>query len=302
MSNINLILKGEGERETQYTLPTPFYFTLLRDIDAPADSLTLTFLNEDIPEIQFITISGDVDFYGVVDTITKKSDKSGQKTTLYCRSIAAMLLDTQATPGKSARPNLDVMSIIASCGGRLKGFLYNSYTPIPYLNTSAGASMWNQITTFCQQTMGYPPRITKDRYIAATPYSSEVTHTFSDIISVEDTTDFSEPILSVSVRNPEGAYSLTMSNPYVTLNLSRHRFVTPGVGWQSVPELYGERIMKNSMVRYKTKTLTLSGFYPAEIGDNAVFEGKESAVIGLNYTFNQNGATTKVVLCDKKYL
>lgn len=298
----SLNITGVDKNDTAHTLPSPFYFILQRDVDAPADALTLVFLNQKIPEISFVEITGDVDFYGVVDTVCTTKDKSGEKTTLYCRSIAAMLLDTQETPGKTLTPNINVVAISCSCGGRLKGFLYDSYTPIPSLNVSGGASKWSFLTNFCEQTMGNSPRITKDRYISTKPFDTHIVHKIDDYLYSKEETDYSEVITSVSVRGEEGNYPISMQNPYVSLPISRHRYVTPGVGWQNFREEYGKRVMRKSMLRFKTKTVTVSGFRPFEIGNSALVDGEEKVIIAVEFHLEESGAFTKITLSEKEYL
>lgn len=298
--NLNLI--GTDENGVKCTLPNPFWLNLQRSVSAPADALTLTFINCDIPDVCFCEISGDITFYGVVDTISRKNDSSGSKTVMYCRSIVAMLLDCQEMPGKSVNPNIDVLAITHTCGGRLKGFLYDSYTPVSVLNATSSMSQWAYLCLFCEQTMGRTPHITPDRYISTKPYDGSVKHNLDNCIACETTTDYSDIVTSVSVKNPEGAYSMSMVNPNFPAVFSRHRYVTPGIGWQNYPEQYGYRVLSQSMLNYKTKTLTLSGFLALDLGQTGVYKGEEKAIIEIEYLLDQNGAKTKVTLGEREYL
>lgn len=298
--NLNLI--GTDQNGVTHTLPQPFWLKMQRSVSAPADALTLTFLNCDIPDICFCEISGDISFYGVVDTISRKSDSSGSKTVMYCRSIVAMLLDCQETPGKSVNPNLDILSITHTCGGRLKGFLYDSYTPVSVLSATGSMSQWAYLCLFCEQTMGRTPHITPDLYISTKPYDSSVKHNLDNFIASESITDYSEIVTSVSVKNADGGYPLTITNPNFPLAFSRHRYVSPGIGWQNFPEQYGYRVLSQSMLNFKTKTLTLSGFLALDLGQTGVHNGEEKAIIEIEYLLDQNGAKTKVTLGEREYL
>ena len=299
---MNLSLIGTDQHDVQYTLPEPFWLNLQRSVSAPADALTLTFINCDIPDICFIEISGDITFNGIVDTISRKSDSSGNKTVMYCRSIVAMLLDCQEMPGKSVNPNIDILAITHTCGGRLKGFLYDTYTPVSVLNASSSMSKWAYLCLFCEQTMGRTPHITRDGYISAKAYDGSVKHNLENCIACESVTDYSDILTSVSVKGIDGGYPLSTTNPDFSLSLARHRYVTPGIGWQKYPQEYANRVLSQSMLNFKTKTLTLSGFLALDLGQTGVHNGEEKAIIEIEYLLDQNGAKTKVTLGERKYL
>lgn len=298
--NLNLI--GTDENGTTHTLPQPFWLKMQRSVSAPADALTLTFLNCDIPDVCFCEISGDINFNGVVDTISRKSDSSGSKTVMYCRSAVAMLLDSQEMPGKTSNPNLDVLSVTHTCGGRLKGFLYDSYTPVSALSATSSMSKWAYLSHFCEQTMGRAPHITLDGYISAKPYDDSVKHNLENVIACETVTDYSDILTSVSVKGVDGGYPLSTTNPDFSLSLARHRYVTPGIAWQNYPLEYAKRVLSQSMLNFKTKTLTLSGFLSLDLGQTGVHNGEEKAIIEIEYLLDQNGAKTKVTLGERKYL
>lgn len=301
---MNLNITGKDVLGNVYTLPCPFWLSFDSDIDAPADSLALTFLNDTIPEIATITIQGDFLFNGIVDVISQTKSRTGGKTVIYARSIAAMLIDSEAMPGKMRLDDFEIIQDILCRGGKLKGFIYDTYTPMDSITLPKGSSLWYFLRLFCEQTMGHAPRITDDGYIKATALSDEVSHNFDEMapISVEKNVDFSDIVTSVSVRNTIGNYSSVLLNQKVTLPYSRHRYTIPGGAWINNTDLAGKKVLNQSMTRYKTKTLEFEGFYSAKIAECAVFEGKEHRIISIKHTLNESGATTKITMSEKEYI
>lgn len=301
---MNLKITGKDTYGNVYPLPYPFWLVYDSDIDAPADSLELTFLNETIPQIVTITVEGDISFNGIVDLISNTKSRLGEKTVLYARSLAAMLIDSEALPGKVNIKSLESVENSFSLGGRFKGFIYDTYTPIESLTLPKGSSLWYYLRLFCEQTMGHTPRITNDGYIKATAFSDEILHDFNkqSTISVKTDTDYSDVVAATSVRGENGVYSLLMLNQKVSIPYPRHRYVIPGGAWVNNRELAGEKVLNQSVRRHKTVTLELAHFYPAKIADCAVFEEKEYRIISIKHTVGESGITTKITLAEKKYI
>ncbi len=300
---MNITIKGTDSDGKEYTLPYPFWLTFESDIDAPADALTLTYLNQDLPEICMITVTGDIYFDGIIDLISRKKSQDGDKTVLNARSLAAILLDSEASPGEHTDLSLDMVYWDFYCLGKIKGFLYDTFTPVSSITLPKGTSKWRFLTLFCEQTMGNKPRITDDGYISTKPYSTEILHNFSesDCIAVEKTTDLSDIINSVSARNQNGVYSTSVVSTAVT-PFQRVRYLIPGAKWVNFEVQYCKKILRQSMLRHKTITATLPKLHAAHVGDGVMFDGEEKCVIGVKYTLNSNGAATELILGERKYI
>ncbi len=300
--NINII--GKDKSGNVYTLPTPFWLTYESDLDAPAHALTLTFIGNDIPDFSMIEVTGDFFFDGIVDVVSRKKDSSGEKTVINARSFAAILLDGEAAPGVNNTDDFDIILWDFRCGGKVKGFLYDSYTPISKMTLAKGTSLWRYLTLFCEQTMGYSPRISDDGYIIAKPYSFETVHNFdeSDPVAVEKCVDYTSIITSVSIRNQNGVYSAVMINTKADLPYSRQRFYIPNVACTESTSKIGSRVIDKSMRNKNTVKLTFPYIYNAKVGDGAIFENEEKAVMSVKHKLDSSGVKSIVTLCERKYL
>lgn len=301
---MNINITGSDFDLNTYTLPTPFWLTFESDIDAPADALTLTFLGSDIPNIPMIKITGDFFFDGMVDLITRKTDGDGEKTVLHARSLAGILLDSEISPGVRRIDDLTDVLWFCDCGGKLKGFLYDSYTPIGSMNFPKGTSAWRFLKTFCEQTMGYTPRISDDGYIISKPYSFDTVHDFDNVtpLAIQNNIDYTTPVTSVSVRNERGIYSTIMLNTNVYLPYLRTRHIIPGVSWVNFPELAAEKTIKESMLRHRTTTFTFPEIFSAKVGDGGVYNGEEKVVISVKHKLDGTGVKSVITIADREYL
>ena len=297
-------ITGKDISYNEYTLPAPFWVSFESDADAPADSLTLTFLSAQIPEISTIKVEGDFFFNGIVDLISHEKSPSGEKTTLYARSLAAMYIDSEAAPGKTNLRDLESIMYNFDLGGRIKGFIYDTYTPMDSITIPKGSSTWYFLKTFCEQTMGNYPRITDDGYINAKALPDTSCYTFDEknLVSVVRKTDFSDVVLSVTIRNEQGNYSMLLLNKKIQLLYPRQRFTIPSHAWVNNPDLAGEKILNQSLRNYKTVTLTYAEILPLKTFDCVTFEDKLYRIVSVKHTLDSKGAKSKITLSEKKYV
>ncbi len=293
---------GYDKSENEIALPKPFWLEYESSIKTPADSLKLTFFNKTIPNVVMIKVEGDLNFFGIVDTIKHYSQNKRCEITL--RSIAAALLDSEATPGTFKNPKLETVFSNCACNGYIKGILYNSYTPISEMTVSKGTSLWKYLTDFCEITMGYVPHIDENLYISAKPYDENIVHTFEleFPLNVEKSVDYTKVISSSSVRNNLGNYSVMLTNSDMHLPYGRHRYLIPDASGEGDLIKYGRKILRQSMRDYNLITLTFPHFYKARVGDGATFDGEEKCVFGVKHILSNEGATTKITLGERAYI
>ena len=79
--------------------------------NVPAHDLSVTFLYKDVPELVFVTMMSETDvlFTGIVDEQHRECSVKGDFLKLYCRSMAAKLLDNESVPISYTHPSVDVI-------------------------------------------------------------------------------------------------------------------------------------------------------------------------------------------------
>ena len=300
------IRKGGGE----VSLPRPLWIKLEKSVTQPADKLTLTYPPEtEIPDISNLTLSGDLTFSGLVDSVSNEQTDNGKTIVINCRSVAALLLDNHANPTEFSSPTPDEMLDRYCLMMGFKGFLFDEYHQVPSISATRGTSCWDIIEAYCEQSFGRPPHITEDGYISSRPYGDTVVHTFGGdglaIYEIKRITDNTAPISSVSLRNENGVYSIALTNPYAPRGTRRHRYVIPEAPWLNYRELLGDRILRRSMSEYRVVKIKTPSVLNAQIGDRATINGDTDETVWriakLALTANENGILTDVTLYDSEF-
>lgn len=309
LENLQIIASNRrGGGET--SLPRPLWIKLEKSVAEPASKLTLTYPPEtEIPDVSHLTLSGDLTFYGLVDTISHEQTDNGKYIVVICRSMAALLLDNHASPMEIVSPTPDeILSRYCFMMG-FKGFLFDEYRQVPSICATRGTSCWSMVEAYCEQAFGRPCHITEDGYISSLPYGDTVVHTFGGdglpIYEIAKITDNTVPISSVSLRNENGVYSIAISNPYAPLGTRRQRYVIPEAPWLNYRELLGDRILRRSMSEYRVVKIKTPSVLNAQIGDRAVVNGDTDETVWriakLTFTADENGILTDITLYDSEF-
>lgn len=132
-----------------------------REIGVPADSMTVKFVGEAIPELWKVTAEHEVQtiFSGIVDEQTMTMYPDRAETTVYTRSPAALVLDSEAQQGEYIDPNIDVMYRVhlAPFGITLKESAEN--LRMGQLSIPRSCSHYGALRRFCEYFLGTEPRI-----------------------------------------------------------------------------------------------------------------------------------------------
>lgn len=306
----NLQLTASKRTGGEISLPRPLWLKLEKSVKQPANKLTLTYLPEtEIPDISNITLSGDLTFSGIVDSVSFEQTDSGNTTVVKCRSMAALLLDNHARPIEYTSPTPDDMLTNYCFMMGFKGFLYDEYRQVPSISATRGTSCWDVIEAYSEQSFGRPCHITEDGYISALPYGDSTVHNFGGngfpIYEITKTTDNTAPLSSVSLRDENGVYSLSISNPHAPVGTRRQQYIIPEAPWLNFRELLGERTLRRSMSEYRVVNIKTPAALNAQIGDRATVDGDTEGTVWriakLTLTADQNGTLTDVTLYDSEF-
>ena len=306
----NLQITASKRSGGEISLPRPLWLKLEKSVTEPASKLTLTYPPEtEIPDISQIKLSGDLTFSGLVDSISHEQTDNGKYIVVKCRSMAALLLDNHASPHEYTYPsNTDILDRYCFMMG-FKGFLYDEYHQVPSISATRGTSCWSVVEAYCEQTFGRPPHVTEDGYISSLPYGDTVVHTFGGdglpIYEISRITDNTAPISSVSLRNENGAYSISVTNSHAPAGTRRHRYVIPEAPWLNYRELLGQRILRRSMSEYRVVKIKTPAVLNAQIGDRATINGDTEGTVWriakLTLTADENGILTDITLYDSEF-
>lgn len=307
---MNLVITATTAEGEELSLPLPLRIKFSQTTDTPAGSMTLTYLPEhQFLELSRIKISGDISFFGVVDSQTLEQTDGGRLYLIKCRTIAALLVDNHAPPMEFMNPSPDSAFSLYCSGMGFNGFLYDEYHAVPSVSATRGTSCWDAVEAYCEQAFGRPPHITEDNFLSCLPYGDSVIHTFGGdghrVHSIERVTDRTEVVSSVSIRDEAGNYSISVRNEDCPADIKRQRYIIPEAPWLYYRELYGKRTLRRSMRGYKAIKLTTPSVFPLKIGDRAIVEGDDDdtvwRVAKFTQTADENGITTDLVLHDSRF-
>ena len=305
-----LTIKVTTTQGEEVSLPRPLRIKLTQSVDEPAGLLTLTYLPEaEIPECTRIKIEGDISFFGVVDSKNYEQTENGRLVLLKCRTIAALLLDNHAMPMEFMSPTPDTVLTLYCSNMGFQGFLYDEYHAVPSISATRGTSCWAAVEAFCEQAFGRPPHITEDNFISCLPYGDSTVHTFGEggypICSIERVVDSTKVLSGATIRDENGNYSISVTNPDCPVGIRRYHFITPEAPWLYYRELYGKRTLRRSMRGYRAINLKTPTAFALKIGDRAVIEGDDDdtlwRIAKFTLTADENGIQTDITLHDSEF-
>ncbi len=141
-------------------LGEPSEAALSWDRDAPADLFRAAFqadrLWEEISEVE-LWESGVLEFRGIVDEQNTRISSKGLTVELVCRSLEALLLDSEAPPGAVNAPSLELLEarFLAPLGLRLGEGDRGKKRGV--LAVGKGESCWEALSRFCENWLGTVP-------------------------------------------------------------------------------------------------------------------------------------------------
>ena len=165
--------------DAQHILPSPLSVTLRMEEDVPADDLYAVFPAQSCGELKNIAAydGGRLVFAGVVDEEERLYRPSGAYLRISARSLAAHLLDNEATPCGYDHPDA---RLIYERHVRQYGIAagdIDDATCFGELSVSKGTSQWGVVSAFCSACYSSTPRVSADGtlYLKGLPVQGSVT-------------------------------------------------------------------------------------------------------------------------------
>ncbi len=155
-----MIFWGTTPAGESVLLGEPAEAALSYDKDAPADLLRAKFSVDRLwAELAQVSLyeNGELAFRGVVDEQNAFLSASGLTVELVCRSLEALLLDSEAQPGTVLSPSLELLEtrLLLPLGLTLgKG---ERGRQIGELTVEKGQSCWTVLEGFCRDRLGTVP-------------------------------------------------------------------------------------------------------------------------------------------------
>ncbi len=305
---------------TFYQLDTPVSVVIEQEADVPCDSLTAVFayredfpyidriyvLNDGIYDIKSAVENGNVIFSGIADETVLRYDSRKSEITVYARSLAALLTDSESSTVTYNDPSFDVIirehaepfgiTKKENCDIKEKGGTFT---------VKKGSSHYRVIQRFCREFLFSTMRIDHTGRIAADIYKSGSAILFDNsrgvpfdgikvcdnrYTKISEIKVYDEKGFCMSVKNPE--CEGTAIKRVRCLNLLES---TGG----SVSD--ADRIIKSSNNKSFTVQLDCPKCMINEIGSMAFVnapwcENRLLYIQKIKYTFDKNGERTSVKL------
>lgn len=281
-------------------------YELCRDIDAPCDSLRITFLSEgSLNEICKIKayLNGDIVFNGIVDTQREQMTSKGRECFIYARSTACLLVDNEATPFRYNNPS--ALTLFTK-NARDFGFLYG----LPELICNAdyqvnkGTSCYGAINNFVKGLTG--------KSVVVNPNNMLVLASGDGNICIDDYLILSEKrIINRGRLVSRADYKINSNNNYSYhiksrllegrgISCSRKINLSALPAWQR--EQRAHNIIEDACSSYYTIELIVDGFAIANVFDKAVGSLKaiddfsDYRISSICASLDQNGEVTRLIL------
>ena len=300
-----------------YTFSNPLTVSYKSDIDAPADSLDVTFACTQAPEELATATAYDGDtlfFAGVVDEQIVSASAKGCLLTLKLRSLAAMLLDNESIPCvyydvcladlavKHLKPYGLTLGNIPNRNQRYTSFVVRK-----------GMSEWDVIERFCLEKIGV--RILVDE--SGTLVSKSAPEGFA--VRFGNGGAGARPYLSASVRNKrcdavgsilvktakDSGYTVAVESPAARARGITARHLLDVSGGTAIP---AEVHLQRANFDLFSVSVIVNGAPPALLWNRAAFEDarlgrfENLLVSSVHFTQSADGAQTQLVLADSRLL
>ena len=285
-------------------------FVLNAEEDVPADDISVIFPYKKINELKEITVfdDGAQIFSGLVDEQQLIDAPSGRYIRIAARSMAALLLDNEATPVTYNHPT---SGLIAERYVRSLGLLCDSDPESTYfgeLVITKGMSEWQVVEQFCSLCYASRPRIGADGKMILNPSERSDTVVFGDSGSAIRYTELREcvkrceEVSRVNVRSLSGAGYISPVNNEDALSrgIRRERYLNAAV--TGTPMKVADSIIANGRrAGYRLELRVpqrLSGVlgYNAEVRSEMTGALTGLYVSALRYTLSSEGEYTELTL------
>ncbi|MCI8648806.1 MAG: hypothetical protein HFG20_01670 [Anaerotruncus sp.] len=318
----NLRVLGYNSSDQQVQLPAPLAFELVKSFDSPAQSFEAVF-----PCLRAYSELFRIDLYhgetklfaGFIDEQTYTYDDRGGRLTILARSIGARLLDNEAAPR-----NYTNVYLLDMYNWHVKpyGLLLPNASINPFFNryqVLKGTTEWEAFFNFLRSSQ-YGCAYVSDygEIILSAHPPVRGTLTFSNrqkdalrFSSLKFTNDRYSPITKFLIRDSDGQYSYSYTNPEEkSLGLTRKRYLIPAeefTPFSGGGEMEGMIRVRHSMLGKRVITLTCPGLLEARFCDRAnvdagLYQWSELFVYQVRHRMSAGGCSTVLTLLNSNYI
>lgn len=247
MESVTLELTYPGG--DRYTLANPLSVSLVRTLESPAQSLSITLpmAAGNLPGAAVgaaVRRGGTQVFTGFCDQQTAREDRSGRTFTVQARSRGALALDNEALPQT-------YYSITTSELFRrhLRPYGFTRLevpreVELGIFTVPKGMCEWEVFSAFCNQAYGRAPIVGEGERVIVEPRETAPTAVVTNrpgraglrYLSAEDILRRASSISEMLVRDKQGNYSRLLENPFGNpWQVQRRRYIIPAAEYATVP-------------------------------------------------------------------
>lgn len=282
--------------------------------NVPAHDLSVTFLYRDIPELVSVTMMSQTDilFTGIVDEQNRECSTKGDFLKLYCRSMAAKLLDNESVPISYTHPSVDV--ILKNHAKPFSVYCENAEDDTYFGNQTVakGSTNWQAVEDFSKNMYHSMPYISELGLLYFENPKKDVTTVFSNFGDGVKFQKFCEQkkrceeISKIRIKavNSGGYHMLVENKDACNRKIQRERYLN--AVFTSTPVIYAENMIKNSRKKAYTITLSCVGCHISAFLSNALVRLSEDESISslyvsaVRYNLSVNGELTTLTLKRKE--
>ncbi len=287
--------------------------------EAPADSLNAVFFSdkkhEQYKSIEVYSSENRLFFAGIVDEQKFEVISSGCFLTIKARSIAALLIDNEASPQMYKRPSLD---LIFKRHVKPYGFTSISGDKSTFsatLEVERGVSEWDVLARFCSTCLNTIPVVNADGSIDASGIPASGILTFSNdsngikYTSIRQQYNRHKLISEIIVCEPYAPIYVEKirDNGLIENGISRRKFLSMAEDSTSAEKVSietAEQMIADAKKKFNEVRITCPGAIFAQIGSKARIEDhilgslENLTVHDLEYSLSQNGEFTTFTLLE----
>lgn len=281
----------------------PFSMSIVSSDDAPADSFKAVFVvSGRIPEIYSVKVlsGAEVIFLGYVDEQTETVAENGVLLEIKARSLAAVLLDSEAMPQTYCMPSLRLLFERHFRPLGIKGYEGTDSAIPGELGVSKGMNEWQVLENFCDKFLGTKPYITNDGIIH-TGENRQCDTVFlsgdNPKMRVSRTLRRKALISDIYARTHiSGGYEMHFVNEKADKHMvNRCRYVNT-VDSKHRSILYIDDIISAANHKYESYIFDIGGIVICRVGDTLRLDGtnKNMKIKELHYVLDSKGEQTRI--------
>lgn len=252
-------------------------YELRRDIDAPCDGLSLSFISgKNLGEIKEVKAycKDELIFYGLCDTQREERFNDGKRIFLYARSLAALLLDNEAVPGSFDSPTAGTMYLL---NAKEYGFSFDMEDIAcegKYI-VEKGCSCYAAVNRIVSAKTGKNMIATPDMRLVLPKGDNTKRLDSGRVISEEKIINRASLISRIDYKAAGDSLYLrhVKSETAEKLGIKRSEKINLSSLFDWQKEMRLKNVLRQSSRDYLSASITLDGAYGAELYSSVYYEG-----------------------------